>query len=67
MDDAMVVMMVGVVVNMGVVVGKKIVGVKIVDEDYLVVVEVMEEDCSMNIQACFSTHHRQSLDHRIEK
>ena len=32
--------------------------VGVVDEDYLMVVEVMEEDCSMNVHARFGTHHR---------
>jgi len=29
------------------------------------VVEVVEEDCSMNIHARFGTHHRLDFDHRI--
>jgi len=59
------VVMDGVVVDVGVLVGKEIVGVEIVDEDYLMVVEVVEEDYSMNVHTRFSTHYRQGLDHRI--
>jgi len=37
----------------------------VVDEDYLMKVEVVVEDCSMNIHARFGTHHWQGFDHRI--
>ena len=50
------------VVDAGVTVGKIIVVVEVVDEDYLMVVE---EDYSMNVHARFGMHHRLSLDHRI--
>ena len=46
-----------VMVDTGVVVGKKIVVMEVVDEDYLAVVDVEEEDCSMNVHARFDTHH----------
>ena len=54
--------MVDVVVDAGVVVGKEIVVMEVLDEDYLMVVE---EGYPMNIHACFGTHHRLGLDHRI--
>ena len=57
--------MVDVVVDAGVIVGKKITVVEIVNEDYLMVVEVMDEDCSMNVHAHFGTHHRLGLTYRI--
>jgi len=56
--------MVDVVVDTGMVVGKEIVVVEVVDEDYLKMVEVVEEDCSMNVHVRFRTHHRQGFDHR---
>ena len=62
MGDALVVVMVGVVVDTRMVVGKKIVGVEVVDENYLMVVE---KDCLISVHARFGTHHRQGLDHRI--
>ena len=49
--------MVDVVVDPRVVVGKKITVVEVVDEDYLMVVVVVEEDCSMNVHARFGTHY----------
>ena len=55
--------MVVVKVDVGVVVGKKIVGAEVVDENYVMVVEVVEEDCSMNVHARFGTHNRQGLDY----
>ena len=55
---------VDVVVDAGVVVGKEIAVVEVVDEDYLMVVEV-EQDCSMNVHTCFGTHHRLLFDHQI--
>ena len=57
--------MVDVVVNAWVVVGKEIDVVEIVDEDYLMVVEVVEDNCSINVYARFGTHHQLSFDHRI--
>ena len=38
---------------------------KMEDEDYLVKVEVVEEDCSMNIHDCFGAHYQQGFDHRV--
>jgi len=37
----------------------------VVDKDYLMKVEVVEEDCSMNVHARFGTHHRLGFDHRV--
>jgi len=48
-----------------VIVGKEIAVVEVVDEDYLMVVEMVEEDCSMNVHAHFGTHHLLGIDHRI--
>ena len=42
--------LVDVVVDAWMVFGKEIAMVEIVEEDYLMVVEVMEENCSMNVQ-----------------
>ena len=39
--------------------------VGVVDGDYLMMVEVVEEDCSMNVHARFDTHYQEGLDHRI--
>ena len=58
--------MVDVVVDTGVVVGKKIAGVEVVDEDYLMVVEV-EQDCSMNVHAHFNTHHQLDFIIKFER
>jgi len=60
-----VVLIVHVVVDVGVVVEKKIVVVEVMDEGYLMVVEVVVEDCSMNVHARFGTHYRLGFDHRI--
>ena len=57
--------MVDAVVDVVVVIGKKIIMVEFVDKDYLMVVEVVEEDCSMNVHARFGMHYRLGLDHRI--
>ena len=57
--------MINVIVDAWVVVGKKIVVVEFVDEDYLMVVEVVEEDCSMNTHARLGTHHRLGFNHLI--
>ena len=50
-------------VDAGVVIGKKIVVVEVVDVDYLMVMEVVEKDCSINVHARFDTHHRLRFDH----
>ena len=57
--------MVDIVIDAGVIIGKGIAVVEVVNEDYLMVVEVMEENYSMNIYARFGTHHRQNLNHQI--
>ena len=47
-----------------VVVGGKIIVEEIMDEDYLMEVEVVEEDCLMNDSIRFGTYHRLGLDRR---
>jgi len=59
------VVMIDVVVDAWVIIGKEIVVVEVVDEDYLMVVEVVEVDCSMNVHAPFGTHHLVGFDHQI--
>ena len=61
------VVIVDVVVDAWVVVGKEIVVVKVVDENYLMVTEVVEEDCSMNVHARFNTHHQLDFIIKFER
>ena len=53
--DVLVVVMVVMVVVMVVAVGRGIVVLEVMDEDYLMEVEVVEEDCLMNNPARFGT------------
>jgi len=57
-----VVVIVDVVVDAWVIVGKEITVMEVVDEDYLMVVE---EDCLMNVHNRFDTYHQLGFDHRI--
>jgi len=58
------VVMVDMVADTWVVVGKEIEVVKIVDENYLTVVKVVEKHGSLNLHTHFGTLHRLGFDHR---
>ena len=63
-EDVLMVVMVDMVADAWVVIGKEIEVVKIVDENYLTVVKVVEKNCSLNLHTYFGTHHRLGFDHR---
>ena len=51
------VVMIDAFVDTGVVIRKDIAVVKTVDEDDLMMVEMVEKNCSMNVYTHFGTHH----------
>jgi len=56
-EDVLVGVMVVVVVIATVIIGGKIIVVEIVNDNYLMEVEVVEEECLMNDSARFDTYH----------